>query len=76
MQGKKIVISGAGRGLGRALAITLAAQGAVPILLGRSRETLQETSDIIRRETGISAYTIVCDLSDIGSVVHAAKEIM
>lgn len=75
MDGKKIVISGAGRGLGRALAITVAAKGAVPILLGRSLESLQETFEPIKRETGISAHAIICDLSDIKSVVQAANQI-
>lgn len=75
MNGRKIVISGAGRGLGRALAITVAAQGAVPILLGRSREALQDACETIKCKTSVSAYAIVCDLSDIKSVVHAANQI-
>lgn len=75
MHGKKIVISGAGRGLGRALAITLAAQGAIPIISGRSREALQETCETIKCKTGVSAHAVVCDLSDVKSVVRAANQI-
>ncbi|KAG9942003.1 hypothetical protein KCU85_g9397, partial [Aureobasidium melanogenum] len=76
MDGRKIVISGAGRGLGKALAITVAAQGAVPILLGRSHEALQDTCETIKRGTSISAYAIVCDLANVKSVTHAASQIV
>ncbi|SCO76292.1 uncharacterized protein FRV6_00504 [Fusarium oxysporum] len=75
MEGRKIVISGAGRGLGRALAIVAASQGATPILLGRSQSALQEVSETIKSDSGATAYPIVCDLSDPNSVAQAAKEI-
>ncbi|KAF5249310.1 hypothetical protein FANTH_5391 [Fusarium anthophilum] len=75
MKGRKIVISGAGRGLGRALAIVAASQGATPILLGRSQSALQEVSETIKSDSGATAYPITCDLSDPTSVAKATKEI-
>ncbi|KAM0231401.1 hypothetical protein ACHAPO_008511 [Fusarium lateritium] len=75
MKGKKIVITGAGRGLGRALAIVAADRGAIPLLLGRSEEALQQVSDIIKRRTGTLAPAFVCDLSDTTSVTNAANHI-
>ncbi|KAF5691879.1 NADP-dependent L-serine L-allo-threonine dehydrogenase ydfG [Fusarium denticulatum] len=75
MKGRKIVISGAGRGLGRALAIVAASQGATPILLGRSQSALQEVGETIKRDSGVTAYPIICDLSDPTSVANATKEI-
>ncbi|KAL9561146.1 hypothetical protein ACKAV7_014501 [Fusarium commune] len=75
MEGRKLVISGAGRGLGRALAIVAASQGATPILLGRSQSALQEVSETIKSDSGATAYPIVCDLSDPTSVAQATEEI-
>jgi NAD(P)-dependent dehydrogenase (short-subunit alcohol dehydrogenase family) len=76
VQGKKIVITGAGRGLGRALAIVAASQGAIPILLGRSLAALQEVSDIISSNGWQQVYSFVCDLSDPQSIASAADEIV
>ncbi|KAG5794367.1 hypothetical protein H9Q69_006566 [Fusarium xylarioides] len=75
MNGRKIVISGAGRSLGRALAIVAASQGATPILLGRSQSSLQEVVETIKSDSGATAYPIICDLSDPASVAKATKEI-
>ncbi|KAJ4137134.1 hypothetical protein NW768_002715 [Fusarium equiseti] len=75
MKGKKIVITGAGRGLGRALAIMAADRGAIPLLLGRDEGALYQVSDTIKSRTGILAPTFVCDLSDTTSVIGVAKHI-
>ena len=75
MKDKKIVITGAGRGLGRALAIVAADQGAIPLLLGRSPQALEQVRDIIQSRSGVSAPTIICDLSDTSSVINAAEKI-
>jgi len=45
LQGKKIIITGAGSGIGRALAQRLAAEGATLILNDYKADTLQETAD-------------------------------
>ncbi|KAF4446457.1 nadp-dependent l-serine l-allo-threonine dehydrogenase ydfg [Fusarium austroafricanum] len=75
MEGRKIVITGAGRGLGRALAIVVASRGATPILLGRSQNALQEVCDTIKSQSGRTAHAIICDLSDPTSVAHATNQI-
>ena len=75
MRGKKIVITGAGSGLGRALAIVAASKGAIPILLGRSAEALREVSDTISSNGGSAAECLLCDLADFNSVGQAAEMI-
>ena len=47
MKGKKVVITGAGSGLGRALAQKFSRKGAEIILMGRTREKLENTANIL-----------------------------
>ncbi|MFJ4818084.1 SDR family NAD(P)-dependent oxidoreductase [Streptomyces sp. NPDC088801] len=58
------VVTGAGNGLGRAIALALDAAGATVILVGRTESTLAETQRLL---TG-PALTLVADTSDEESV--------
>ena len=75
LKGRKIVITGAGRGLGAALAIVAADRGMLPLLLGRSRGALEEVARAIEGRTGRSPDAFVCDLADVTSVREAAEEV-
>ena len=50
--GKRVIITGAGRGLGAALALVLADKGADLQLTGRSRENLTAIAEAINNRTG------------------------
>jgi NAD(P)-dependent dehydrogenase (short-subunit alcohol dehydrogenase family) len=62
--GKTIVITGAGAGLGRALAQRFASEGETVILLGRTLSKVQALAD----ELGAPAMAVECDVSDPASV--------
>ena len=47
LQGKTILVTGAGDGIGRAAALTYAAHGATVILLGRTESKLEQIYDEI-----------------------------
>jgi len=47
--GKVVIITGASQGIGRATALAFAREGAIPILVSRSREKLEQAADGIRR---------------------------
>jgi 3-oxoacyl-[acyl-carrier protein] reductase len=68
------VVTGAGRGIGAAIARKLAALGAVVILCGRKREPLESTAAEIRRDGG-QPEVLPCDVTNLGSVEAAAQHI-
>jgi NAD(P)-dependent dehydrogenase (short-subunit alcohol dehydrogenase family) len=67
LEGKTALITGAGAGIGAAIAQTLAAAGAQVILLGRTMSRLAEVAQAIQ-STGGLARTHVCDVTDSASV--------
>jgi NADP-dependent 3-hydroxy acid dehydrogenase YdfG len=71
-----VVITGAARGLGAALAIGLSGLGCNVILCGRSRDALEVIAGQIENRTGRRPQSIVLDLADVNSVDAAAKEIV
>lgn len=59
------IITGAGSGVGRALALQLAASGYRCVLAGRTLATLEETAQLIHAQTpGAEATAIPTDLAD------------
>src|SRR5437660_9278334 len=68
------VVTGAGRGIGAAIARKLAALGAVVILCGRKRVPLESTAAEIG-EAGGRAEVLPCDVTDLSSVEAAAQHI-
>jgi short-subunit dehydrogenase len=73
-KGKRVVITGAGRGLGAAFAVILADRGAGVIMTGRNAENLNSTAESIRLRTGTRPETLHMDLSDVSEVTLAAKK--
>ncbi len=63
--GKVCLVSGAGQGLGRSVALEMAAEGAVVVLLERNAETLETTAAEIRQAGGIG-HPHVLDVTDYG----------
>ena len=55
LTGKVAIVTGSGRGLGRAMALELVRCGATVVVAGRSPEGLVETADMIRAEGGTAA---------------------
>jgi NAD(P)-dependent dehydrogenase (short-subunit alcohol dehydrogenase family) len=65
--GKSVLITGGSRGLGRALALRLSAEGAKVALVARNQEELDGVVKEIRKQGGI-AFGIVADVGDKESV--------
>ena len=71
--GKTIVVTGAGRGLGAALAVVLADRGADVIMTGRNTENLSSLAESIRLRTGKRPATHLLDMADVSAVTLFAK---
>lgn len=62
--GRVALITGASRGIGRAVAVALAHAGAHCILTARAQGGLEQTDDLIRQHTGRNATLLPLDLLD------------
>ncbi len=67
LEGKNAIITGAGRGIGRAIAEAFAAQGCNIAALARSEDEIEETASIVR-ELGVRAVAVACDVTQAASV--------
>ncbi len=67
LQGKVAVITGAGRGIGRALAIGFAEQGARVVCAARTQSQIDETVGAIH-EAGGDAIAVRCDVTNAVAV--------
>jgi len=82
LAGQFAVITGAGRGIGRAIALTLADLGAHTVLCGRKRKALEQTAAAIQNGGGrssenssVKSSVIECDVTDLHSVESLADHI-
>jgi NAD(P)-dependent dehydrogenase (short-subunit alcohol dehydrogenase family) len=76
VENKTAIVTGAGRGIGRAISIGLAEAGADVALLSRTREDLSETAAQIEK-LGQKAYIVPTDVSkreEIGEAITYVKE--
>lgn len=77
LQGKRALITGASRGIGRAVAVSLAAAGAdVIINYAGSREAAEAVAEECRA-LGVKAYAVAADVSranEVGNLFAAAVE--
>lgn len=70
LEGKNAIITGAGRGIGRAIAEAFAAQGCNIAALARSENEIEETAALVRA-LGVRAVAVKCDVTQAGSVAAA-----
>ena len=77
LRGKVALVAASSKGLGRAIAEELAAEGAHLVICARGREALEEAAESIRQRAPVKVVDIPADVSDpqdAARVVSAALE--
>ena len=64
LSGKVAIVTGAGGGIGRAAALSLAMRGVGLVLVGRTREKLAETAHLVKARAGGLAEIVAGDVTD------------
>jgi 3-oxoacyl-[acyl-carrier protein] reductase len=75
--GKVALVSASSKGLGRAIAEELAAEGANLVVCARGEDALRQTADSIRKASGVTVVEVAADVSEqtgIDSVAKAALD--
>lgn len=72
--GKTVLITGAGTGMGKAVALRLAQEGAQLVLIGRRANLIDELAAQINQSGG-TALAISCDMSDESSLLDSMTQI-
>jgi NAD(P)-dependent dehydrogenase (short-subunit alcohol dehydrogenase family) len=76
LKGRAAVVTGASKGIGKAIARGLAGEGVNLVLLARGREALDQAADQIRREQGVTVLALTADVrnaDEVKAVADAAK---
>ena len=74
LEGKTIVITGTGSGIGQSIAVGLALEGARVAMLERDIDGLEATVEMIRKNGG-ETLPLLCDVSDQVAVGEAAAKV-
>ncbi|HHQ4592464.1 TPA: SDR family NAD(P)-dependent oxidoreductase [Aeromonas veronii] len=75
LQGKRVLITGAGRGIGLAIARQFAAQGAELWLNGRDEEAITRMAEALGVEFGVPCMPLCFDVADPQAVKHAFQQL-
>ena len=75
VDGRRVLITGASSGIGRATALKIAAAGGIPLLVARSEDKLAEVVAEIERAGG-TAHAYSCDLSDTEAIEGLVERVM
>jgi thioester reductase-like protein/short-subunit dehydrogenase len=75
VEGRRVLITGASSGIGRAAALKVAAAGGVPLLVARNVERLEEVrAEIVA--AGGTAFVYAADMSDMDSVDNLVERVL
>ncbi len=70
LTGKRVIVTGGSKGIGLAIAHAFAREGALPVLVARSADTLSHAASAIAAATGIEPEVLALDLSGPQGVAH------
>ena len=68
LEGKKAVVTGGSRGIGKAIALVLAQEGCDVVIGARTESTLRQAADEIAAQTGRQVVPLSVDMTDVDSI--------
>lgn len=68
LKGKVVIVTGAGRGIGREIARTFAEEGAIPVIADIAKESGEEAANDIKTAFGVKATAMHTDITNRESV--------
>lgn len=74
LEGKKALITGGSRGIGKAIARQLALEGVDCVICSRTESTLKQAAEELSQETGRTIYPVVADMTDAKSIQALVEE--
>ena len=74
LKNKTALVTGAGKGLGKACAIALAEAGAKVVIISRTKSDLDKVSKIIKKTIG-SSLSFVCDVTNLNEFEKVLKKL-
>ncbi len=75
LKDKVIIVSGGAKGIGEGITKVLAAEGAIPVIIGRNKEDNMETVKVIE-SLGGKAFQVVAELTEPNQCEGSVKEVM
>jgi NAD(P)-dependent dehydrogenase (short-subunit alcohol dehydrogenase family) len=72
LKGRVALVTGASKGIGKAIAQGLAQEGVNLVILARGKDALDQAADQIRREQGVKVLALQADVREIAQVKAAA----
>src|SRR5260370_25794907 len=73
LQNKVALITGTSRGVGKAIATNLAAEGCRLVIIARGREALEETAEELQR-TGAEVLAIAADMTVLADIEQSVQQ--
>jgi NAD(P)-dependent dehydrogenase (short-subunit alcohol dehydrogenase family) len=63
LKNKRVIVTGGSRGIGLAIATAFAREGALPLIVSRSQDSLTKAAAGIKAETGVDVETLAADMA-------------
>ena len=73
LKGKTAIVTGASRGIGKALACTAASLGMNLVIGARGQEALNETAQEIAKKFNVQVLPVACDVTKLGDLENLVK---
>ncbi|MDA0999117.1 MAG: SDR family NAD(P)-dependent oxidoreductase [bacterium] len=73
LKGRRAFVLGGGRGIGRAIALAFAAEGADVVVAARTKNEVDEVAAAVEK-AGVRSAALICDVGRAAEVEHAVRE--